>query len=396
MSSSSSIASRFALKYNPEQYRRIIAGKEIILHCHHYNSRIQSTIEGTPQVDGKKIFSQAAESTFAEHVTAALDPADDTATKWQVAGALYAHLGYGRLDLSSVDGGGVTATASHFVEGWSAGFGQRKAPVCTFTEGFLQGALHAVTGESAHFVERECMITGAKACRFERVNGRQDAVRGIHKQPFAHTQKKKTFDSPANVDAAKIVSALVGMPIHGNDEGLIPAFGVYLANTPADFYNLASIRFIEEMEKHGLGKTARRLLVSDAETCAMNTFRGIMSSAEWAGLVQPMIEKESDNLFGIVAVSNALGWGNWHVDTFAPGRVLRIESLNGYEAYGFREMRGTSQSPQCLMLCGVAAGIMALVFGKGTVEERIGSYGSAESECVCSEKASCVFTVEKL
>jgi len=392
----SSYADRFALKYNAEQYRRVIAGKEIILHCHHYNSRIQSTIEGTPQVDGKKIFSQAAEATFTEHVASALRPEDSVAQKWEVAGALYGHLGYGRLDFSSIDSGIVTAPSSHFVEGWSAGFGQRKTPVCTFTEGFLAGALHAITGESAQFVERECMIGGAKACRFERVNGRNDPVHGLSKQSFAHTQKKKTFDGPANVDAAKIVSALVGMPIHGNDEGLIPAFGVYLANTPADFYNLASIRFIEEMERHGLGKTARRLLVSDAETCAMNTFRGIMSSPEWAGLVQPMIQKESDNLFGIVAVSNALGWGNWHVDTFQPGRVLRIESLNGYEAYGFRELRGTSQSPQCFMLCGVAAGIMALVFGKGTVEDRIGSYGSSESECICCDKPSCVFTVEKL
>ncbi len=392
----SNISDRFALKYDPEQYRRVIAGREVILHCHHYNSRMQSTIEGATQVDGKNIFALAAEATFVGHIKAALLSSDDAATKSAVVSGLYSHLGYGALDLSQMEEGHVSASASHFVEGWSAGFGDRKTPVCTFTEGFLQAAQFALNGEAAFWRETECMITGASACKFERVPGRTEPMAGITKRPLSIVQKKKSFLTPESVDGAKIVSALVSMPIHGNAEGLIPAFGVYLANTPADFYNLASIRFIEEMDKLGLGKTAQRLLVSDAETCAMNTFRGIMSSPEWAGLVAPMIKQESDNLYGVVAVSNALGWGNWHVDNLAPGRALRIESLNGYEAYGFRELRGTSPAPQCFMLRGVAAGIMGLVFGSGTVEERTGTYGSTETECICSESPSCVFSVEKL
>jgi len=51
------------------------------------------------------------------------------------------------------------------------------------------------------------------------------------------------------------------MPFYGNNKGLIPAFNVYLANTPADFYNLICIRFMESMKKQGLFNTAKNLLL---------------------------------------------------------------------------------------------------------------------------------------
>jgi predicted hydrocarbon binding protein len=316
--------------------------------------------------------------------------------KWQVAAALYSHLGFGDLDLRGVAEGSVEAPSSHFVEGWNAGFAGRTEPVCTMTEGFLAGAHLAVTGETVSYRETACRMAGAERCRFERVLGAREPIPPVAKTPFEFTPRPATaFAKPKNIDGDKIVSALVGMPIRGNGEGLIPAFGVYLANTPADFYNLVCIRFIEEMTAKGLGRNAQRLLVSDAETCAMNTFRGIMSSPEWDGLVAPMLQDPPDKLYGIVAVSNALGWGNWYVTSHDPGEALRIESVNGYEALGFRELRGASADPQCFMLRGVAAGIMGLIYGSGSVAERFGTYGSTEADCICSGKGSCSFEVRR-
>jgi hypothetical protein len=398
MYEASKFADRFRLEYDAPRHRRLIAGKEVILHCHHYNSRLQSTIESATAIDGRKIITSSAEAVFAEHVAQAVRPTDDRATKWNIAHALYAHLGYGDLDFSAIEDGVVTAAASHFVEGWNAGFPDRTDPVCTFTEGFLQGALHAIEGERAYFRETECaIVSGKDRCRFERVSDRNEPIASFDKQKVDSLPVERAghVTSP-NVDSERIVAALVEMPIHGDAEGLIPAFGVYLASTPADFYNLICIRFIEEMGKHGLERTARRLLVADAETCAMNTFRGIMSSPEWDGLVAPMIKDTPDNLFGVVAVSNALGWGDWHVAAHVPGASLRMVSLNGYEAVGFREYRGTSDTPQCAMLTGVAAGFMELVYGKGSIEERFGTYASTEQDCLCKQSASCTFDVEKL
>lgn len=392
----SEIVKRFALQYDWARHRRVIAGREVILHCHHYNSRIQHTIESATGVDGKQIIRSAAESVFAEHVALALAPEDSLETKWKVAAGLYSHLGFGDLDMREIAHGKVEAPSSHFVEGWNAGFAGRTEPVCTMTEGYLAGAHKAVTGETVAYKETACMMAGAERCAFERVAGERAAIPPVERHPLAFTPKPATaFPRPKNIDGDKIVSALVDMPIHGNGEGLIPAFGVYLANTPADFYNLVCIRFIEEMQAKGLGRNAQRLLVSDAETCAMNTFRGIMSSPEWDGLVGPMLKDTPDKLYGIVAVSNALGWGNWYVTSHDPGEALRIESVNGYEALGFRELRGTSSDPKCFMLRGVAAGIMGLIYGTGTVAERFGTYASSEADCICCERGTCSFEVRR-
>ncbi|HEY4183048.1 MAG TPA: 4-vinyl reductase [Kofleriaceae bacterium] len=389
------IVERFALQYDWTKHRRVIAGREVILHCHHYNSRLQHTVESAAGIDGKGIMRSSAASVFAEHVANALQSGDDETTKWSVAARLYAHLGFGDLDMREAASGRVEARSSHFVEGWNAGFAGRREPVCTMTEGFLAGANKAITGKDVEFRETACIMSGAERCTFE-ARAAETPIAPVARQPFAFTPKSADqYPKPKNIDGDAIVKALVGMPIHGGADGLIPAFGVYLANTPADFYNLVCIRFVEEMTARGLGKNAVRLLVSDAETCAMNTFRGIMSSPEWDGLVAPMIKDAPDKLYGIVAVSNALGWGNWYVTSHDPSEALRIESVNGYEALGFREMRSESLHPQCFMLRGVAAGIMALVYGSGTVAERFGSYASVENDCVCAGKHSCSFEVRR-
>lgn len=391
------VQDRFRLGYDVENYRRIVAGKEVILHCHHYNSRLQNTIESAARIDGKKIITSAAEAVFRAHIVDALAAGDDLATKWAVAEGLYAHLGYGRLDCSKIDKGVVTASASHFVEGWNAGFPGRSKEACTFTEGYLQGAIHAVTGSTVYVRERACMISGAKECSFEVIADRRDPIRTYSKKTLSFRPKDASgFEQSPNIDSRKIIDALVEMPIMGNDDGLIPAFGVYLASTPADFYNLICIEFVEAMSVQDLLPTARKLLVFDAETCAMNTFRGIMASPEWDGLVAPMIREKADNLFGIIAISNALGWGNWHVRQHTAGKSLTMESLNGYEALGYAEMRGRAPLPQCFMLTGVSAGIMELVYGTGSIQERFGTYKPEETGCISCGGPSCSFHAEKV
>lgn len=384
----------FELRYDWATHRRVISGKEVILHCHHYNSRIQHTVESATAVDGKSIIRSSAAVVFGDQITSALQGASGAAAQWQRARDLYAHLGYGDLDMSRVTDGIVEATSSHFVEGWNAGFPGRSEPVCTLAEGFIAGAHHAILGTAATVTETQCRIAGHPRCVFTVTAGAAGPRPAVDKRSVAFTRKDASvYPRQGNVDMNKIVSALVGMPIYGGDDGLIPAFGVYLASTPADFYNLVCIRFIEEMAQHGLARNAQRLLVADAETCAMNTFRGIMSSPEWDGLVAPMCRDEADRLFGIVAVSNALGWGNWYVLDQEPGAHMRIESMNGYEALGFRELRGPAQSAHCFMLRGVAAGIMALVYGTGSVSERFGSYAASEDECICKGDTACSFDV---
>lgn len=386
---------RFALDYKADVHRRMIGGKETIIHCHHYNARLQHTIEHVTEVDGAKIIRDSAETVFAEHVANVLRPDDDHATRLRVAEALYAHLGFGRIDASRAAEGIVTADQSHYVEGWRAGFRGSPRKACTFTEGYLQGALAAVTGRPVTVREHQCLNAGDERCAFT-VEPRDEPLLTHDRRPsgvYADLAAAAPGEH-GNIDEQAIIDALVAMPFVGSDEGLIPAFGVYLALTPAELYNLMCIQFVEQMRAKGLFRTAQRLLVFCGETCAMNTFRGIMASAEWDALIAPMVKAKQDELYGLIALSNGFGWGNWRVTEHQPAETLTIESLNGYEAIGYREYRGVSDAPQCFMLCGVAAGLMELIYGEGMIEERFGTYLSEERACICTDAPRCRFEVE--
>ena len=388
---------RFNLNYESASYRRLIGKKEVVIHCHHYNARLQNIIEGTHQIQGKKIILSAAEEVFSDYVRDFIRQEDNLETKWQVAAQLYAHLGYGSLNCDRIDDNIITASSSHYVEGWKTGFQNSNSLVCTFTEGYLQGVINGITGETVNVIETSCINTGDDCCRF--------AVDRSRTNPIAVSKKKEIkFDSsPAidyqnesNIDEQKIIDALVEMPFIGNEQGLIPAFNVYLANTPADFYNLICIRFLEAMKQANLYSTAKELLLFAGEVCALNTLRGILISPEWFELIAPMVQVEADCLYGLIAVTNALGWGNWHILEYEPEETLKLEALNGYEALGYLEYKGQSHIAQCLMLTGISTGIMELIHGEGTVEERVGTYTSEETSCMCCGQSSCVFEVEIL
>jgi predicted hydrocarbon binding protein len=391
------IRSRFALVYDRALHRRVIGKKEVIIHCHHYHSRIQNTIEGASGIDGKGILSTAAEAVFTEQLRDVIRKEDALETRWAVAAALYAHLGFGLLDFSQVEQGVVTSSSSHFVAGWNACFPERTAPACTFTEGYLQAAVSTILGELVYAHEETCMVSGAPECRFTLKRGRDVPMEVIDRKPVSFVpHAAEGFLRSPNVDEKVILDALVAMPIYGNDQGLIPQFGVYLANTPADFYNLVFIRFLEAMAKQGLFRTAKKLMTFEAEACSLNTFRGIMSSPEWDGLVAPMVKQEEDTLFGVVAISNGLGWGNWHVKQHTPHALLEMVSLNGYEALGGLELRGKASTPQCMAFTGLAAGIMELIYGEGSPQDRFGTYESTEQECISCGAPHCAFRVEKV
>jgi hypothetical protein len=241
------------------------------------------------------------------------------------------------------------------------------------------------------------MMAGHDCCSFD-VQASEQSAPEFPRFAFSFAQEPDAgFEQSETVDEATIINALVSMPIHGDPDeaGLIPAFGVYLANMPADFYNLVCHTFVQRMSAQGKLQTARELLIADAESCAMNTFRGIMNSPEWEGLIAPMVKQRSDKLFGLSAVSNALGWGNWHVAEHTPGESLELVSLNGYEALGYRELFGEGAGePMCFMLAGVSAGIMELLYSYGSVEERFGTFLGDEQECICTGNTHCSFIVE--
>lgn len=375
---------------------KVLAGMNMVIHCHHYNARLQRTLEQNHKINGKKIFRNAASITYWEllkNLEAVKRPSDKT----QFIQNIYKFLGFGTINLSSLDEDRASSNSGHYVEGWNCGSLKTKGSVCTMTEGYLEGAIKAMHNLDVEVREICCANQpGIDRCEFQ-ITKRESPHN-------FHLAKKNKVNSPirdesteafSNIKAGSIIDAVMNMPLSGNNEGLIPAFNVYLAHTPQDFYNRVSLAFIAEMNKVGLGSLAKEMLVEDAEHCALNTFGGVLESEEWSTLVVPMVKEEKDNLFGLVAVANALGWGRCHITEHTPYKTLTLHSSNGYEAYGHIELKGYSDTPQCFMLRGVSAGLMGLVYEKGELEDRSGKYIGKETSCLAAGEHHCEFKVER-
>ncbi|MEQ9079295.1 MAG: hypothetical protein RLP09_35880 [Sandaracinaceae bacterium] len=168
-----------------------------------------------------------------------------------------------------------------------------------------------------------------------------------------------------SVDERAIVSAVSGLPLVGNEEGLIPAFGLYLTRHYADYYNRVSYAYLHAAHEQGpeAEKKAREALIEAGHVCAFNTFGGIMLSQEWEAVVGPMLEGREDWVSGIVGVINALGWGRWHVEGLTPNEELRVAIDNTYESTGYLAEHGESKvGPVCFLATGGVAGIMNLIY----------------------------------
>lgn len=164
------------------------------------------------------------------------------------------------------------------------------------------------------------------------------------------------------IDEQAIITAVSGLGIAGDEEGMIPAFGLYLTRHMADYYNRISFEAARDLEGSGLEQDARSVLVEAGHVCAFNTFGGIMKSAEWDAVVRPMIESREGWVYGMAAVVNAFGWGRWKVEELVPDERLRVTVRDSYEATGWLRDYPRSEVPRCYLACGGVAGLMNLLY----------------------------------
>jgi len=167
------------------------------------------------------------------------------------------------------------------------------------------------------------------------------------------------------VDERSVIEAVSGLGLRGNEEGLIPAFGLYLTRHFSDYYNAASFAYLHAAEKKGPAAVAaaRAGLIEAGHVCAFNTFGGIMLSQEWEAVVLPMLESREDWAHGIVAVINALGWGMWKIESLTPGEELQVSLRNSYESEGYLANHTTrNEGGVCFLGTGGVAGVMNLLY----------------------------------
>ncbi len=358
-------------------HRRLWVGNEPhVLHCHHYNTFLQQTIQDAQYLDTWPFLVGAAQEVAHHQLSGLFDDRgiDGVPERTAFAAELYRWAGFGSLDLdpTTLDRGKVTAPTSHYSSGWRTKMGLHGRPVDLFTTGWIAGALSAIhDAPSGSFgcVQTRCIAMGAPANEFEVDRSPAYATFSpIGPGPLTQHRPRVTGGP---IDAEAVYEALTSMNIRGDEDGIIAAFGVYLTHQYANYYNRISFEFVNQMrDRFGVAgvEMAEPLLVESGHVCAFNTFGGIMTSPEWDGLVRPNLQSRSDWVFGITAAVNALGWGRWEVtDATEQGATFVIH--DDYESVGHLGRYGTSDRPVSYLAQGAAAGIMNLVY-VGNVENR--------------------------
>lgn len=349
----------------------------MILHCHHYNTFLQASLEDTKSylpvypilIDSARdiAYLQLNNHFKANNILTILE-------RLQIASDFFSYCGFGKADFSKLTttGGNIPCVAEHYSTGWMDKFGARKnnePGVSFFATGYFAGAFEAIFDKKQgqfKAVQTHCITKGDTFSAFEIVLN--ENVTEHYKSPQeGFFQLFTPYDCQKDaIDSDAIKSALVQMPIMGNEKnGLIEAFGVLLTRMYANYYCLISYRTLQIL-KDTMGADGvvlgTQLLTEAGHVCAFNTFGGIMKSVEWMGLIKPMITSKEDWVYGIVAVVNAFGWGQWEVVELIANKKLVIKIKSGYESNSYLKMFEKSLLPISFLATGGVAGIMNLIY----------------------------------
>ena len=164
------------------------------------------------------------------------------------------------------------------------------------------------------------------------------------------------------INRKEIIRSMSQIKIEGNENGLIPAFGVLVNQMPASFWNNFA-ELVCETVSEDLREAAQFLLMNAANECGYHTGYGIITSEEWKAVVAPMVEKvPEDILYGAFAVFTAWGWAKSEIVELVPGEKMVVRAYDYYESDVVEH--GISNRMSAYMIRGVAAAFMDLAYGK--------------------------------
>ena len=195
------------------------------------------------------------------------------------------------------------------------------------------------------------------------------------------------------IDGIKIVQAVmegsrIGMPKGSSplSASIFPSFlSIIITNSP---FNLKRSGETAQ-KKRRPGSWSRR-----PRNAVTPPFKGFEIPGNGKQVVQPMIEKREDQLYGFTAMAEAFGWGDLKVMDIQADERLVIRVSDSYEAMGYLKRYGKADSGKCYMLQGVAAAFMDLLYGEDYPE---GCFTFVTDETLCRAKGDlfCEFVAKK-
>lgn len=174
------------------------------------------------------------------------------------------------------------------------------------------------------------------------------------------------------INREKAISDLSKIKVRGNEEGLIPAFGVLVQNLPGNFWNLFSQKILDAAGED-LYEAASGLLENAAAECGYHTGWGIVNSEEFKSVIGPMIENvPEDILHGAYAVFTAWGWAKSEIVELVPGEKMVVRAYDYYESDvkdSYRPTKGFAY-----MIRGVCRAFMDIAYGDNPYPDGFGKY----------------------
>ncbi|MBN2526463.1 MAG: hypothetical protein JXR76_08715 [Deltaproteobacteria bacterium] len=130
----------------------------------------------------------------------------------------------------------------------------------------------------------------------------------------------------------QVVKALAELEVTGNEDGLIPAFGVLVNQLPTSFWNTFSERIMAEAKQNNKQQEVEDALINCAYECGYHTGWGIINSEEFKSVVSPMVtDGAKDVLRGAYAVFTAWGWAKSGIVQIKEGERMVIRATDYYE-----------------------------------------------------------------
>lgn len=186
------------------------------------------------------------------------------------------------------------------------------------------------------------------------------------------------------IDRDEVILHMSKVQVSANPDGLIPAFGVFVNQMPAAFWNAFASRLVSRVDADVL-PAAEFLLVNCAHECGYHTGYGIITSEEWNAIVAPNVENVEDVLQGAFAVLTAWGWADAEIVELVPGERMVVRTKSYYEA-DEGEVHNPRR-PSAYMLRGVCAAFMDLAYG-GAYDET-GATGLRTFQCEQTKGIEC-------
>lgn len=360
--------------FDSEHNCLVVEGEAMVFHCHHYLTNLQRTILDAEYIDSRPfMIGSAADAAFNQ--LSRICAGRSTQEARQEIQLVYKTFGYGLIDLSNLDadGGVVKTTKSFHSRAWKTKFGLSKKPVDYYTAGYLAAAFAVLFKRplAEVFVEQTtCMACGDEHNTIVVRNAPCNFKLYPPKAPTRFVEVPKV--PLAWEHEATVTNAFLGAHANmvGNEEGMIPAFGVNLVRNQSDYVNRLQFEFVRAMTEVAgeYGVTlAGELLLEAGYACGFFTYGGVMTSQEWSDVIRPLLYTKEDWIWGLLALINTMGWGYHTAIELAPERAV-FRNYNDFEDLAHVRMYGTSTYPTHWANSGGFTGLMQLVYHTDLVE----------------------------